>query len=119
MKLEMNLMPQIRERAAAMVNNYLASQADPHRDQAHRLKRDIATSVLNGGAATAEFAEEARLRGLSVQTFATLIASKPDLVAQRELTRQKTLLAMQVASTPAMVQELLDTLKKQLSAAGL
>lgn len=101
MKLTANPLPAAKASAIDAVNGRFAAMADPHRDQAHRRKREVAAQVLRGGGFTDEFAAEAALRGLDVKSFATLIAGKPDPIDGRELARQKLMIAIEAANSLA------------------
>jgi hypothetical protein len=63
-------------------------------DQAHRQKREWAANK------DANLKAEADLRQISVDQLASLILSKPDATAQRELLRQQTMLRIDKAQTP-------------------
>jgi hypothetical protein len=103
MKLVLDPMPALRDLTTHRVNAHFNDIAtgNLHRDQAHALKRDQAAQVAAGGAAPAEFAAEADLRGLTAQALATLVLSKGNSAAQRELDRQKILAKIAAAVTPA------------------
>lgn len=98
-------MPAIRKAAMDTVNglfNHLAHE-HLHRDHAHASKRSIAGLVVAGGAPTPEFMAEATARGGTPTDLALLILSKPDKHASRELSRQKIMLKIEQAVTPAEV----------------
>jgi predicted phosphatase len=97
MKLSANPLPAAKAAAIAAVNGRFAALADPHRDQAHRRKREIAAQFLRGDGCTDEFAAEAALRGLDVKSFAAVIVVKPDPIDARELARQKLMFAIEAA----------------------
>lgn len=102
-------MPAIRKAAMATVDglfNHLAHE-HLHRDHAHASKRSIARLVVAGGAPTPEFMAEATVRGATPTDLASLILSKPDKHAGRELARQKIMLKIDHAATPAEVDGIL------------
>ena len=101
MKLSADPLPAAKAAAIAAVNGRFAAMADPHRDQAHRRKREIAAAVLRGEGFPDEFTAEAKLRGLSVKSFAVLTAGKPDPIDARELARQKLMFAIESARSLA------------------
>lgn len=103
MKIIFSPMPALRAEATRKVNeryNALAG-TNIHRDAAHAHKRAVAASVIAGSAPTAEFAAEAALRNVTPFALAQDIASRPNEAAQRELDRQRALLAIAAANTPA------------------
>jgi len=90
-----------REDATRKINQAFAhhSSVDGHRTHAHARKREIANSVMNGGAAPDAFAEEAKLRSISVDALAKMIISKPAPIDAFELERQRRLIAIEQATT--------------------
>jgi hypothetical protein len=102
-RISANPMPFLRADAVTKVNEQfnLIASAEVHRDAAHAWKRTVAPSVIAGDEAPAEFAAEAAMLGMSTVDFAQLIASKPNLAAVRELERQRILLAIAAAQSPA------------------
>lgn len=109
MKLTLNPMPPLRKAAEDQINQYFSNVAAAtlHRDLAHAAKRQLAAAILAGANPTPEFVEEAGLRGVEPLELANTIASKTDLSAARELSRQKMLLSVEAATTPAELQEIL------------
>lgn len=102
-------MPAIRKAAMATVDgafNHLALE-NLHRDHAHASKRVVAAA----GTVTPELAAEAEARGISPDDLATLILSKPDNQASRELARQKVMLSIERAATPAEIDGILANVK--------
>jgi hypothetical protein len=97
MKLVIDPMPALREVATLRVNEYFNTLAinNVHRDQAHAQKREWAKSGQLD-----KLAPEATLRGMQPNDFATVIASKSDAAADRELWRQTILLRIAAAQTP-------------------
>lgn len=98
-------MPAIRKAAMATVDgvfNQLALES-LHRDHAHASKRAVVVS----GQFTPEFLAEAGARGISPADLAILVLSKPDNQASRELARQKIMLSIERAATPAEIDGIL------------
>jgi hypothetical protein len=82
-------------------------------DAIHTRKREIAADVKAGQAAPDAFQQEAELRGVTADDLADLILSKPcPIVAadERELQRQRILLAVEAAKTPADIEAALSAL---------
>jgi hypothetical protein len=104
----------IKEAAAEQINSNFANiaAAEAHRDQAHRHKRETAQRVMSGTALPDDhpFAQEASLRGLPPEELARDVLGKTDNFAARELKRQKLLLAVAAAKTPADIDEVLAAL---------
>lgn len=89
--------------AVEKINTHFAVAANPI-DEIHTRKHEIATSVKAGEPAPDAFAQEATLRELTVEQLADLVLSKPspiDVSDERELNRQRLLLAVAAARTPA------------------
>lgn len=110
MKIEIDPMKFLRLRAKAAVNRSINAEANgrTHIEAAHRAKRRIAESVLAGGGAPPEFVDEAALRDMSVDAFARLVVSKPDELAERELDRQRVLIAIEAATSRADIERAMD-----------
>lgn len=116
MKFQVNALPQAKQTAVGKVNTRFAWLVDPHRDEVHRRKREVATSILSGAGEIPEFfSAEAELRGLTPNTFATVIMSKPNTTDVRELMRQKALFNIDGAKTLEDVEQVLAQLDKDLS----
>lgn len=112
MRINVSLMGAARAAVVVRVNdhfNVLASR-EVHRDQAHAAKRIVATAILAGGDAPAEFAAEAEMRGITSKSLAEDIVSKPNEAALRELARQRLLLAIVAATTAEELKVVLDDL---------
>lgn len=112
-KIVMDPMPKRRAEAKDEINSHFNGIAagNAHRFKAHIRKWEVAALVLDQGATIPDghpFAQEAALRGLSVTDFAKLIASKPHAIDANELHRQKTLIAVEAAATPADIDRILD-----------
>ncbi len=95
--------PALLAEATRIVNeryNAIAAQ-NIHRDAAHAYKRTVAVAILAGGETPTEFAAEAKLRGMTPVALAADIAGRPNEAAQRELDRQRELIAIAAATKPA------------------
>jgi hypothetical protein len=103
MKLTLDPMPALRMSAKAKVNLHFNGLAQPHRDAAHAMKRTAADA---GAPFPGWFAAEADLRGVTPVALASMIASKPDTVAERELHRQRVMAAVDAAKTPAELDQI-------------
>ncbi|MGB6080201.1 MAG: hypothetical protein WBF99_12155 [Xanthobacteraceae bacterium] len=115
LKLNLDPMPDCRADAVKQINAYFANHMSLHaqRSLAHRRKADQAAAVLAGAAPAEGFAAEAALRGLAVRNFATLVSSKAgaaDDLDAIELRRQRALLAIDAATTPAAIETVLKSL---------
>lgn len=110
MKIEIDPMKFLRLRAKAMINKSINAEANgrTHIEAAHRAKRRQAETVLSGGPATVEFAGEAELRGISIEEFAQMIVAKPDELAERELDRQRALIAVDAATSRYDIERAMD-----------
>ncbi|GEC14304.1 hypothetical protein [Nitrobacter winogradskyi] len=111
MKITLDPMPALRAASKAKVNRHFDSLAQPHRDAAYTAKRAMAAATLASGAAPTALQAEADLRGVTARALASLIMSKPDVVTERELHRQKVMAALDGARTPAE----LDGISKDLT----
>jgi hypothetical protein len=96
------------------INAHFAAVAaqQAHRDQAHTGKRAVATQVTAGTSLSDDdpFAVEASLRSMSIADLAMEVLSKPDTFAARELERQRLLLAVEAAKTPAEIETAIASL---------
>ncbi|MGL5166623.1 MAG: hypothetical protein ACRC9K_12120 [Afipia sp.] len=110
MKISMDPMAKLRAAAAERTNSHINAMAvsDAHRDMAHRRKREIARDICDGKAGNEAFSAEAQLRGVPVLDFARSIKDRPDIIDERELHRQRTLLAIDAAATPADIERILQ-----------
>jgi hypothetical protein len=100
MRITVDPMPHLRERARWRVDAQFNAQAMPHRDAARAAKRAAAKRVL-AGESEASLDEEAALRAVTALELAALILSKPDELQEREIKRQRLLKAIADAATPA------------------
>lgn len=98
MKLTLDPMPALRAVAITKINAIFNTLAAPHIDAAHAEKRKAAAV---GAPFPDWFIAEATLRRITPDALAALIASKPDNVGARELSRQQALAAIAAATTPA------------------
>lgn len=111
MKLVIDPMPALRNEATDKINaRYLnLIRADLAKRTVHQRKAEQARAVLTGDVAST-FAAEAELRGLKVEDFANLVLSKAkagDGYNEVELMRQRALLAVETATTPAEIEAIL------------
>lgn len=111
MKITLDPMPALRAASKARVNLHFDRLAQPHRDAAYATKRAMAAATLASGVAPTALQAEADLRGITVEALASLIMSKPEVVTERELDRQKVMAALDSARTPAE----LDGISKNLT----
>lgn len=105
-------MPKRAAAAVEQINAHFAVAANPL-DEIHARKREIAIAVKAGTSPPDAFAQEAGLRGVTVEQLADLVLSKPCPVTaadERELNRQKLLLAVAAAKTPAAIDSVLAAL---------
>lgn len=102
-------MPAARDAATAKVNRYFndIAHSTMQQDAAHTAKRSIANAIAAGGVAPADFAAEAELRGITPAALAAMVLTKPDNVGARELSRQKMMMAIAAATTPAELETIL------------
>lgn len=104
MKIKADPVPAAKQRAESRVNVVFAANAQ---NIAHYNKRQTALAVLGGGEASPEFAEAARIEGMSVADYAALIASKPDEMMQAENRRRSIVVAIRAATSVEEVADLL------------
>lgn len=116
MKLNGSPMTLLRADASRRIDAHFAQIAhtNAHRDHAHKIKREVADSVITGGPVPDVFAQEAALRGLPPVELARTIIDKtntsPDTIERRELRRQTAMLDIAGAPTPAAVNGVLKSL---------
>lgn len=111
-KLCADPMPNARIVASAKINAHFSRLAEDTAaiDRVHARKRKIAVAVKAGHNAPETFMAEAKLRGLSADAFADLILNKPRVTAEgdaRELERQRLLLEIEAAKSPASIDTIL------------
>ena len=82
------------------VNAAFDAAAQSHVAQAHAMKRAWATTQDE------RLKPEADLRGITVAELSALILSKPDAFAERELNRQRIMLAIEAAQTPQELESM-------------
>lgn len=95
MKLTIDPMPALRASRKERVNANFNSLANMHVEQAHAQKRLWAATQDD------RLKPEADLRGITVAELSAMILAKPDVVAERELRRQRIMMAIEAAKTPA------------------
>lgn len=79
-------------------------------DAIHVRKREIATAVKAGETPPDSFAQEASLRSITPEQLADIVLSKPCPITaadERELKRQRMLLAVAAATTPDAIDAVL------------
>lgn len=109
--IALNPMVEKRERAVAQINAHFSHQylSGAFCRQSHLVKAEQARAALDGDVAPT-FAAEAELRGMTVEEFANLVlrkASEDDGWDAAELERQRALLAVDAAQTPAEIDAIL------------
>ncbi|MCB1393241.1 hypothetical protein [Nitrobacter sp.] len=110
MKLILDPMPALRRDAKSKVNMHFNNLAQTHRDAAYAMKR----ATAGAGAPFPDwFMQEAELRRITATALASLILSKPDVLSQRELRRQRVMLTLDNAKTPAEIDALVRDISKQ------
>ncbi len=100
MRLVLDPMPAARQARKDAVNKAFDTAAQSHVAQAHAVKRAWAATQ------DARLQPEADLRGVTVAELSALILSKPDTFAERELQRQRIMMAIEAARTPAELDAL-------------
>lgn len=102
MRLSVDPMPALRAARKVVINAAFNNAAahGVHLDQAHAQKREWAKVE------DARLLPEAELRGISVAELSTLILSKPDALAERELRRQSLMARIEAALTPADLDQI-------------
>lgn len=93
MRLTIDPMPAARQAQKDRVNAAFNAVSQSHVEMAHAQKRLWAETEDE------KLKPEADLRGVSVSELASLILSKPDRLAERELERQKIMAAIEAART--------------------
>lgn len=111
MKLVIDPMPTLRNEATDKINaRYLnLIRADLVKRTVHQRKAEQARAALAGNVEPT-FAAEADLRGLKVEEFSNLVLNKAkadDGYNEIELMRQRALLAVEAAATPAEIEAIL------------
>lgn len=109
MKLTLDPMPALRMAAKAKVNQHFDRLVRPHLDAVYAAKRQTAQA---GAPYPDWFVQEADLRGITPSALASLILSKPDTLTSREMERQRALVAVDAATTPAELDANVDILRQ-------
>jgi hypothetical protein len=108
MKLTLDPMPALRRAAKGKVNTHFNNLAQTHRDAAYIMKR----ATAGAGAPFPDwFTQEADLRGIVPAALASLILSKPDVLSERELLRQRAMAAIDNATSPDALTAIVDKLR--------
>lgn len=100
MKLTIDPMPALRAARKVQVNAAFDQMAQAHVSQAHAQKRLLAATQDE------RLKPEADMRGITVAELSAIILAKPDDFAERELHRQKIMMAIEGAKTPAELDSL-------------
>lgn len=108
MKLTLDPMPALRRAAKGKVNTHFNNLAQAHRDAAYSMKRSTARA---GAPFPAWFTQEAELRGITPTALASLILSKPDVLSERELQRQRAMAEIDAATDPSTLTAVVDKLR--------
>ena len=111
MRLNLDPMPALRKAAVDKINEHYLGRLGGGLPwtTAHRRKAEHARAALAGDIAPT-FVAEAELRGMTVGDFAHLVlakAAKDDGWDAAELERQRALLAVDAAQTPAEIDAIL------------
>ena len=120
MRVDLDPMPSLRADAVERVNARFSIEAirGQFKESVYGRKRAVALSVLDGSRLPDDhpFVAEGALRGLSQDEFAHLIADKPDASAEsdaRELCRQRLLLAISAAKSPAEIDGIFADIERR------
>jgi len=113
-RLVLNPISQLREIAVSRVDALINDEAtgSVHKDHEYRLKQDIAKRVLADPSSETpfEFAEEARLMGISTFDLAMSIDGKSDPVLHRGLRRRRANLAIKRATSEDEINGIINAL---------
>jgi hypothetical protein len=105
MKISINPLDQFIKRAERRINFQKVVSAQ---DLAHDRKRQLAEAVLAGAEPTAEFQHAAEIEGVTVETLASVIVSKPDVMMAVENARRQLIIQVRSAKSPAEIEQILD-----------
>lgn len=100
MKIYFDPMPELRLSKKQSVNEGFATKGNAFIDVVYAQKRLWAETQ------DTRLQAEANLRGISIAALSAAILSKPDLMAEREFTRQKIMKAIDAAQTPPELENL-------------
>jgi hypothetical protein len=115
MKISINPLAQLVLRAERRINFQKVVSAQ---DLAHDRKRQLAEAVLAGATASPEFQQAAAIEGVSVETLAQTIVSKPDVMMAAENRRRALIVQVRAAKTPVEIEQLLEDNKIWPESAG-
>lgn len=114
MRIKSDPMPMLRIAAIARINEHFNRRSHElsHIDHAHGRKRHVAAAVRAGEPIddAHPFVKEAEMRGLSLEDFAALVASKPDNISEREWKRQQAIHKIEQADTPSAIDDITRTI---------
>ncbi|MCK1543437.1 hypothetical protein IVB12_16085 [Bradyrhizobium sp. 179] len=105
MRISINPLEQLVKRAERRINFQKVVSAQ---DLAHDRKRQLAQAVLAGAAPSPEFQQAAVIEGVSVETLAKTIVSKPDVMMEAENARRELIVRVRSAKTPEEIEQVLD-----------
>lgn len=105
MKISINPLEQLVKRAERRINFQKVVSAQ---DLAHDRKRQLAQEVLAGATASPEFQQAAAIEGVSVETLANTIASKPDVMMEAENRRRALIVRVRSAKSPEEIEQILN-----------
>jgi hypothetical protein len=105
MKINLNPLAKLIEKAEQRVNIQHMPQSQ---DIAHDRKRRAAEAVLAGGTPTPEFQQAAQIEGMTVETLAKAIVSKPDALMARENERRQVIVKLRQAKNQTELNQILD-----------
>lgn len=109
MSLKLNLNPlQAKKDLAEKTINQRFEFGGALKIAAYVIKQSQAEAVLAGGTPTPEFEAASKVEGMSVNEFATLVASKPSIIMQLETQRRQRILAVRAATTLEAIKEVED-----------
>jgi hypothetical protein len=117
MKLSLDPLPALRERAEEAINahfNRLAYDAGQC-DAEHAAKRTAARSALDHDLVPDWFNEAAAIEGQEPGAFARSILAKPDEAAERGNARRRAIVAVRAATTVATIDSVLAELGARIA----
>jgi Xaa-Pro aminopeptidase len=113
MKITLSPISSMIAKAEARIN---AAHSPNSQDLAHNHKRLQAQAVVAGGTPSAEFQQAAQIEGVTVETLAKTIVSKPDALMARENLRRAAIVDLRKAKSPTDIDKVLQA--HQITKAG-
>jgi len=120
MRVDIDPMPALRADAIERVNARFSVETAraQFKEGVYARKRVIAQSILGGNRLPDDhpFVAEGALRGLSQDEFASVVVGKPDASVEsdaRELCRQRMLMAISAARSPAEIDEIFTEIERR------